>query len=151
MKFDTKGLRRKDFKTDEEYLSAVYDKNPIIGAKEMSKEQFIGAAKSHQKALKLDGSARPTLKNAVDKIARATTFTPYRETATENLVKGLKTNYSGTIKKMTNMVRDDKGRFTGGFKKEELKWDAKLNAYVYMGRVKLDFKNSPERIDLSLI
>lgn len=141
MKFDTKGLRRKDFKTDEDYLSAVYDKNNVT---QVSKKVFINRIKAFKE---LDESARPTLKRAMDKLANTRVFTPYGERAVDNFVKGLKDNYPGAVKALSTAVRDEKGHFTG-FKKSELKWDNERRAYIYMGKIMIDIRNSPQQINM---
>lgn len=141
MKFDTKGLRRKDFKTEEDYLSAVYDKNNVT---QIPKKVFINRVKAYKE---LDESSRPTIKRALDKLANTKAFTPYGERAVDNFLKGAKDVDPGFVKALSTAVRDEKGHFTG-FKKSELKWDNERRAYIYMGKIMIDVSNSPQQITM---
>lgn len=141
MKFDTKGLRRKDFKTQEDYLGAVYDKNPIIGEKKLSKKNFVELVKAYKENEEI------SVTKAIKKVANTRTFTPSWERAIDNFVEGLKKNYPGAVKALSTSIRDEKGHFTG-FKKSELKWDSDRRAYVYMGKIMIDITNSPQQISM---
>lgn len=142
MKFNTEGLRRKDFKSDEDYLSAVYDQNPKIQeVYEGLKQTFINKTMAYKVVEKT------SITGALRKVANTRDFTPYKELATENALKGIRENFPGALKQITTKVRDAKGHFTK-FDRTQFQWDKDLQGYVYMGRILVTLQNSPQRIEI---
>lgn len=138
--------RRKDFKTEDAYLTDIFEKNreaitSAYGANAL--ERFKNQVRSY-KIL----NNNMTVKAAIKKIERSRAFTPYKYIAAENVKKQM-IEYD-KWRQFQNLTRDHKGRFTK-YDPKLLHYDRDTKSYIYDGRVRISFKNSPEGIIITLI
>lgn len=143
MKFDMG--RRKDFKTETDFLKDVFARNREAITKvygEDAEKTFIDAVLSNKEVKEVN------IRQAVTLLSRAKAFTPYEETAKRNVIEAMK-NFD-TYQEFRNLTRDEKGRFTR-VDMSKLVWDRDSQSYIYNNRVIISFLDSPKRVTLSLI
>lgn len=157
MKFDTQGIKRKNFRSDEEYLSAVYDRNRqafeehTVRGQIMSKDQFVNINLLYKKYGD-NKHDKMTLKQTLSKIANSVTFTPYSQRSRENFIRKLK-QFGGddsTWRQFRELTKDEHGRYTK-FDSEKMVWNSELKGFVYDNRLYIDISNSPVMITFSFI
>lgn len=141
-KFNKGAKKRKDFKTQDQYLDYIFEQNrgkitEVFGTN--ARERFKGAVESYKIAYSTN------INGAIQKLANTTAFTPEVERLKSNMWQSLK-NYKavGTFQQLT---RGQGGRFTK-FNPDKLKWDRENRVYVYDNKVSISFDNSPQQIIL---
>ena len=128
---------RKDFKSEEAFLSDVYNRNITRLPVGTNKEMFIAQVQSYKVAYDTN------VTGALRKLANTEDYTPYVERAHDNVLKTLE-NF-GKLKKFKTMIRDEKGHFVK-YDRSLLKWNRDGKYYVYDGKVIIDIRNSPEDV-----
>lgn len=158
-KFIKKGYKkRKDFKTQDQYLDYIFKKNKeklttIFGNDEngvpiknsakrekISLERFKGTVESYKVSYDIN------VNKALSKLGNKVAFTPESERLRDNMVKGLKS--VGAYNTFQQLNRDKKGRFTK-FDSDKMKWDRNNQSYIYDNRVMISFRNSPQQTVLT--
>ena len=129
--------RRKDFKTEEAFLSDIYDRNVSKIPANTTKEGFIAQVQAYKIAYETNVSG------ALRKIANTEAYTPYVERAQDNVLKALEE--FGQLKKFKTMIRNEKGHFAK-YDRSLLKWNREGGYYVYGGKIIIDIRNSPEQV-----
>lgn len=141
-KFNKGAKKRKDFKTQEQYLDYIFEQNKgklteVFGTN--ARERFKGAVESYKIAYSTN------INGAIQKLANTTAFTPEVERLKSNMWASLKSYKAvGTFQQLT---RGEGGRFTR-FDPDKLKWDRENRVYVYDNKVSISFDNSPQQIIL---
>lgn len=141
-KFNKGAKKRKDFKTQEQYLDYIFEQNrgkltEVFGNN--ARERFKGAVESYKIAYSTN------INGAIQKLANTTAFTPEVERLKSNMWQSLK-NYKA-VSTFQQLTRGQGGRFTK-FNPDKLKWDRETKSYVYNNRVMISFDNSPQQIIL---
>lgn len=142
-KFNKGVKRRKDFKTQDQYLDYIFDQNrskltEVYGIN--AKETFKGQVESYKIAYDTN------ITGALKKLANKKAFTPEVERLKSNMWQSLK-NYKA-VNTFQQLTRDKKGKFTK-FDTSKLVWDRENRVYVYDNRVSISFNNSPQQIVLT--
>lgn len=134
-------IRRKDFKSEREYIGAIYNANITKIAEALpgfTQEQFVNnviATKKH-----VGGGVL----KALDTMGKRVAFTPERERFGENVMKSIK-RY-GRYQEFRNLTRDQQtGRFLQ-YNPELMKYNRSDNSYVYAGVVQIFFDESPKDV-----
>ena len=144
MKFDMG--RRKDFKSETDFLKDVFARNREAITKVYGKgaeETFIDAVQSMKVAKEIN------IRQVLNELSRSNAFTPKGDIMKENAIQGLKS--WDLYQDFRNLTRDEKtGRFTK-VDYSKLKWDKESSRYVYDGRVAIVFNDSPQGVSLFLI
>lgn len=141
-KFNKGARKRKDFKTQDQYLDYIFEQNrgkitEVFGNN--ARERFKGAVESYKIAYSTN------INGAIQKLANTTAFTPEVERLKSNMWASLKSYRAvGTFQQLT---RGEGGKFTK-FNPDKLKWDRETKSYVYNNRVGISFNNSPQQITL---
>lgn len=141
-KFNKGVKKRKDFKTQEQYLDYIFEQNrgklaEVFGAN--ARERFKGAVESYKIAYDTN------ITGALKKLENTRAFTPEVERLHSNMWQSLK-NYRA-VSKFQQLTRDKGGRFTK-FDTSKLVWDRENQVYVYDNKVSISFNNSPQQIVL---
>lgn len=141
-KFNKGAKKRKDFKTQDQYLDYIFEQNrgkitEVFGTN--ARERFKGAVESYKIAYSTN------INGAMQKLANTTAFTPEVERLKSNMWKSLK-SYKA-IRTFQQLTRGEGGKFTK-FNPDKLKWDRETKSYVYNNRVGVRFDNSPQQIIL---
>ena len=139
-KFDT-GYR-KDFKTEEAFLRDVFQRNVNKIPVGVNKEMFVLQVQSYKVAYNTN------ITGALRKLANSEEYTPYTERAGDNVLKSLER--FGQLKKFKSMIRDEMGHFAK-YVATKLHWDPETATYVYNNKIRIDIRNSPERIEVTYI
>lgn len=146
-KFNKQGasgrIRRKDFNSEEGYLGAIYDANRIKIAEALpgfSKEQFIANVQANK-----DFAGGVSVSKALDILGRSVSFTPEAERFGDNVIKAIKSY--GRFQQFREMMKDERGRYTR-YDPTKLKYNRKDNSYIYDGRIRILFDESPKDIVL---
>ena len=142
-KFNRGVKRRKDFKTQDQYLDYIFEQNrgklaEVFGAN--ARERFKGAVESYKVVYDTN------INGAIQKLANTTAFTPEVERLESNMWESLK-NYKA-VKQFQYLTRSKEGRFTK-YDTEKLKWDRENQSYTYDNKVMISFDNSPQQIKLT--
>lgn len=136
-------IRRRDFKTENDYLGALFEAN-----KTKLTEVYGPKAKSifteNVKAIKV--AEKTNSLGALRILSRSRAFTPYTDIAHENIITSLKK--FGKYKKFREMTKDARGKFT---RIDPSKFTYRDGAYYYEDRIRVDFDSSPEDIHLSFV
>lgn len=141
-KFNKGVKRRKDFKTQDQYLDYIFEQNrdklaSVFGAH--ARERFKGSVESYKIAYDTN------ITGALKLLEKKEAFTPEVERLHSNMWQSLK-NYSA-VNMFQQLTRDKGGRFTK-FDTSKLVWDRENQVYVYDNRVSISFNNSPQQIVL---
>ena len=141
-KFNKGVKKRKDFKTQDQYLDYIFDQN-ISKLTEVyetnAREKFKGQVESYKIAYDTN------IAGALKKLANKKAFTPEVERLKSNMWQSLK-SYKA-VNTFQQLTRDKKGKFTK-FDTSKLVWDRENRVYVYDNRVSISFNNSPQQIVL---
>lgn len=133
-----KGIKKQDYKTETEWLSAIYDKNrdiidsklfPVEGT---SREMFIQLVKEYRE----EGY---TPLKAVDALERSTLFTDIQDRFISNAYTAMKEDKEA-YQIFRNLTKNAKGQYT---KVDFSKFKYQDGKYIYNGSVVIDFTNSP--------
>ena len=141
-KFNKGKKKRKDFKTQDQYLDYIFEQNrgklaEVFGAN--ARERFKGAVESYKIAYDTN------INGAIQKLANTTAFTPEVERLKSNMWKSLK-SYKA-VGKFQQLTRGEGGKFTK-FDPDKLTWNRENKSYTYDNRVMISFDNSPQHITL---
>lgn len=141
-KFNKGAKKRKDFKTQDQYLDYIFEQNKgklteVFGTN--ARERFKGAVESYKIAYSTN------INGAIQKLANTTAFTPEVERLKSNMWQSLK-NYKA-VSIFQQLTRGQGGRFTK-FDTSKLVWDRENRVYVYDNKVSISFDNSPQQIIL---
>lgn len=135
-------IRRSDFKTEEAYLGAIFDANKVRIAEALpgfSKDQFIRNVQANKEF------AGTTVSKALDILGRSVSFTPEAERFGDNVMKAIK-NY-GKYQEFRDLTRNEKGQYTK-YDPTKMHWNRKDNTYIYDGRIRITFDESPKSLSL---
>lgn len=148
--------RRKDFKSEDAYLSYVYEQNKekidAVRVKKgdheyvpLTKEMFINQVK----ARKIINNTN--VSGALNDLGKTVGFTPVGERAKENVLKALKKQ--DKYGEFRNLLRDQKGHYQK-VDLSKLKWNDEVGGYIYSGfnnsyNIQIVVKNSPAAIEVS--
>ena len=141
-KFNKGAKKRKDFKTQDQYLDYIFEQNrgklaEVFGAN--ARERFKGAVESYKVVYDTN------INGAMQKLANTTAFTPEVERLKSNMWESLKSYKAvGTFQQLT---RGEGGKFTK-FDPDKLSWDRETKSYIYNSMVRISFDNSPQQITL---
>ena len=141
-KFNKGAKKRKDFKTQDQYLDYIFEQNrgklaEVFGAN--ARERFKGAVESYKVVYDTN------INGAIQKLANTTAFTPEVERLKSNMWESLKSYKAvGTFQQLT---RGEGGKFTK-FDPDKLSWDRETKSYIYHSMVRISFDNSPQQITL---
>ena len=141
-KFNRGAKKRKDFKTQDQYLDYIFEQNrgkitEVFGTN--ARERFKGAVESYKIAYSTN------INGAIQKLANTTAFTPEVERLKSNMWASLK-RYKA-VRTFQQLTRGEGGKFTK-FNPDKLKWDRETKSYVYNNTVGISFDNSPQQITL---
>ena len=141
-KFNKGAKKRKDFKTQDQYLDYIFEQNrgklaEVFGAN--ARERFKGAVESYKVVYDTN------INRAIQKLANTTAFTPEVERLKSNMWESLK-SYKA-VGKFQQLTRGEGGKFTK-FDPDKLSWDEKTKSYTYNSMVRISFDNSPQQITL---
>lgn len=141
-KFNKGAKKRKDFKTQDQYLDYIFEQNrgklaEVFGAN--ARERFKGAVESYKVAYDTN------INGAIQKLANTTAFTPEVERLKSNMWTSLK-SYKA-VGKFQQLTRGEGGKFTK-FDPDKLSWDRETKSYIYNSMVRISFDNSPQQITL---
>ena len=141
-KFNKGAKKRKDFKTQDQYLDYIFEQNrgklaEVFGAN--ARERFKGAVESYKVAYDTN------INGAIQKLANTTAFTPEVERLKSNMWESLK-SYKA-VGKLQQLTRGEGGKFTK-FDPDKLSCDRETKSYIYNGMVRISFDNSPQQITL---
>lgn len=141
-KFNKGAKKRKDFKTQDQYLDYIFEQNrgklaEVFGAN--ARERFKGAVESYKVVYDTN------INRAIQKLANTTAFTPQVERLKSNMWESLK-SYKA-VGKFQQLTRGEGGKFTK-FDPDKLSWDEKTKSYTYNSMVRISFDNSPQQITL---
>ena len=144
-KFEKGAKKRKDFKTQDQYLDYIFEQNrgklaEVFGAN--ARERFKGAVESYKVAYGTN------INGAIKKLANTTAFTPEVEKFKSNMWEALKKFKAVRTFQHLTRKTDGSGQFDE-FHLEMLKWDSKERAYTYNDKVMISFDNSPQQIKLT--
>ena len=142
-KFDKGAKKRKDFKTQDQYLDYIFEQNrgklaEVFGSN--ARERFKGAVESYKIAYDIN------INRAIQKLANTEAFTPEVERLKSNMWKSLRKFKA--VGKFQQLTRKEHGKFDE-FHPERLKWDSKNQSYTYDNKVMISFDNSPQEIKLT--
>lgn len=142
--------KRKDFKSEDAYLSYVYEQNKekidAVRVKKgdneympLTKEMFINQVK----ARKIINNTN--VSGALNDLGKTVGFTPVGERAKENILKGLRSH--DKYGEFRNLLRDEKGHYQK-VDLNNLKWNSDIGGYIYSGfnsnyNIQIIVKNSP--------
>lgn len=135
-------LRRKDFKSEEAYLGAIYDANRVKIAEALpgfSKQQFINNVQANK------SYSGGTIRQALDILGRSVSFTPEAERFGDNVMKAIRSY--GKWQQFREFTKNEKGQYTK-YDPTKMKFNRKDGSYVYDGRVQIFFDESPKDIVL---
>ena len=141
---DTKRSRSR-YKSDSTWLNAVYRENKSF-IDEAYVESESGKSKREifkqdvKEYMEVDGL---TAKQAVKAISRSTKFTTEKERFQYNAYEALRDDKEA-FKEFRNLNRDK-----GKFQKIDLgqfEWIKEEHAYIYGGKIKISFENSPKEV-----
>lgn len=141
-KFNKGAKKRKDFKTQEQYLDYIFEQNKgklteVFGTN--ARERFKGAVESYKIAYGTN------INGAIQKLENTKAFTPEVERLKSNMWQSLK-SYKA-VSTFQQLTRGQGGRFTK-FDTSKLVWDRENRVYVYDNKVSISFDNSPQQITL---
>ena len=141
-KFNKGVKKRKDFKTQDQYLDYIFEQNrskltEVFGTN--ARERFKGSVESYKIAYDTN------ITGALKKLENTKAFTPEVERLKSNMWQSLK-NYKA-VSKFQQLTRDKKGKFTK-FDTSKLVWNRENKSYIYDNRVMISFNNSPQQIVL---
>lgn len=141
-KFNKGAKKRKDFKTQDQYLDYIFEQNrskltEVFGVN--ARERFKGSVQSYKIAYDTN------ITGALKKLENTKAFTPEVERLKSNMWQSLK-SYKA-VSKFQQLTRDKKGKFTK-FDTSKLVWDRETKSYIYDNRVMISFNNSPQQIVL---
>lgn len=141
-KFNKGAKKRKDFKTQDQYLDYIFEQNrgklaEVFGAN--ARERFKGAVESYKVVYDTN------INGAIQKLANTTAFTPEVERLKSNMWESLK-SYKA-VGKFQQLTKGESGKFTK-FDPDKLIWDRETKSYIYNGMVRISFDNSPQQITL---
>ena len=142
-KFNKGAKKRKDFKTQDQYLDYIFEQNrgklaEVFGSN--ARERFKGAVESYKIAYDTN------INGAIQKLANTEAFTPEVERLKSNMWTSLK-SYKA-VGKFQQLTRGERGKFTE-FDPDKLTWDRDNKSYTYDNRVMISFDNSPQQIKLT--
>ena len=140
--FKFKKGRRKDFKTEAEFLKDVYYRNISAIPSGTTADMFVTQVRSY----KISYDTNVT--GALNKLANAETYTPYTERAGDNIMSVLEKH--GQLKKFKTLIRDSQGRFVK-YDRSKLRWDRDSQVYIYDNKISIDVRNSPEQVIIKRI
>lgn len=141
-KFNKGVKKRKDFKTQDQYLDYIFEQNrskltEVFGIN--ARERFKGSVQSYKIAYDTN------ITGALKKLENTKAFTPEVERLQSNMWQSLK-NYKA-VSTFQQLTRDKGGKFTK-FDTSKLVWDRENQLYVYDNKVSISFNNSPQQIVL---
>lgn len=145
--------RRKDFKTQDQYLDYIFDlnKTKIISVYSRPDHRITeGEARAKFKSV-IESNKKvydTNVSGALKKLEKTRAFTPEVERLQSNMWTSLK-NYKA-VSKFQQLTRDKGGKFTK-FDTSKLVWDRENKVYVYDNKVSINFNNSPQQIILTNI
>lgn len=141
-KFNKGVKKRKDFKTQDQYLDYIFEQNrskltEVYGVD--AKKIFKGQVESYKIAYDTN------ITGALKLLEKKEAFTPEVERLKSNMWQSLK-SYKA-VNMFQQLTRDKGGKFTK-FDPNKLKWDRENKSYIYDNRVMISFDNSPQQIVL---
>ena len=140
--FKFKKGRRKDFKTEAEFLKDVYYRNISAIPSGTTVDMFVTQVQSYKIGYDTN------ITGALNKLANAEIYTPYTERAGDNIMSVLEKH--GQLKKFKTLLRDSQGRFVK-YDRSKLRWDHDSQVYIYDNKISIDVRNSPEQVIIKRI
>lgn len=140
--FKFKKGRRKDFKTEAEFLKDVYYRNISAIPSGTTVDMFVTQVQSYKIGYDTN------ITGALNKLANAEIYTPYTERAGDNVMSVLEKH--GQLKKFKTLIRDSQGRFVK-YDRSKLRWDHDSQVYIYDNKISIDVRNSPEQVIIKRI
>lgn len=149
-----KGIKKQNYKTEIEWLNAIYDKNKdLIDSKLFAidstpREQFIGLVKEYR-----DEGFTPL--KAVDALEKSTLFTGIKDRLVNNAYKAIKEDKEA-YQTFRNLTKNEKGQYT---KVDFSQFEYQKGQYIYHHSIKegdkvidkslvIDFTNSPYNVEV---
>lgn len=140
--FKFKKGRRKDFKTEAEFLKDVYYRNISVIPSGTTADKFVEQVKAYKTIYDTN------ITGALNKLANKDIYTPYTERANDNIMSVLEKH--GQLKKFKTLIRDSQGRFVK-YDRSKLRWDRDSQVYIYDNKISIDVRNSPEQVIIKRI